>query len=103
MNVSVHFLRRFPPVSDRAAVLIPALVALGVGLLFGGLYVWRMRGSGPDAPAPEPPLAQRDLEGKRDVLLRQLVELDDAAAKRSPEQLARERYALEPEIGRAHG
>jgi len=79
---------------------LPALVALGVGLLFGGLYVWKMRGPGPDAPAPELPLAQRDLEGKRDVLLRQLVELDDAAAKRSPEQLARERYALELDTAR---
>jgi cytochrome c-type biogenesis protein CcmH len=79
---------------------LPALVALGVGLVFGGFYVWRMRTSGPAAPAPEVPIAQRDLQGKRDVLLRQLVELDDAAAKRSPEQLARERYALELDTAR---
>ena len=79
---------------------LPALVALVVGLGFGALYVWRMRASGPAAPAPELPLVQRDLEGKRDVLLRQLVELDDAAAKRSPEQLARERYALELDTAR---
>lgn len=79
---------------------LPALVALAVGLAFGGLYVWKMRASGPAAPAPERPLAQRDLEGKRDVLLRQLVALDDAAAKRSPEQLAQERYALELDTAR---
>jgi tetratricopeptide (TPR) repeat protein len=79
---------------------LPALVALGVGLVFGGYYAWRMRASGLAAPAPEIPLAQRDLQGKRDVLLRQLGELDDAAAKRSPEQLARERYALELDTAR---
>ena len=79
---------------------LPALVALGVGVVFGGFYVWRMRASGAAAPAPDLPIAQRDLEGKRDVLLRQLVELDDAAAKRSPEQLARERYALELDTAR---
>ncbi len=79
---------------------LPALVALAVGLGFGAVYVWRMRASGPAAPAPELPLVRRDLGGKRDVLLRQLVELDDAAAKRSPEQLARERYVLELDTAR---
>jgi tetratricopeptide (TPR) repeat protein len=76
----------------------PALVALAVGLVLGGIYVWRMRvAAGSAAVPPELPLARRDLEGKRDVLLRQLVELGDTAAKRSPDQLARERYALELE------
>jgi tetratricopeptide (TPR) repeat protein len=80
---------------------LPALVALAVGLGLGAVYVWRMRAaSGPAAPPPDLPLARRDLEGKRDVLLRQLVELDDTAAKRTPEQLARERFALELETAR---
>jgi tetratricopeptide (TPR) repeat protein len=42
----------------------------------------------------------RDLAGKRDALLRQLQELEDTASKRTPEQLARERYALELEAAR---
>ena len=80
---------------------LPGLAALVVGLVVGGLYVWRMRAAGAASPAaPEIPLEQRDLLGKREVLLRQLAELDDAAAKRSPEQLARERYALELETAR---
>ena len=62
----------------------------------------RRRG-GPVLPAaPEaPPLELRDLDGRVAVLLRQLRELDDAATKRTPEQLARERYALELEAARA--
>jgi cytochrome c-type biogenesis protein CcmH len=43
----------------------------------------------------------RDLVGKSEVLLRQLRELEDTASKRNPEQLARERYALELEAARA--
>jgi cytochrome c-type biogenesis protein CcmH len=38
--------------------------------------------------------------GKRDALLQQLRELEDTAVKRTPEQLARERYALELEAAR---
>jgi tetratricopeptide (TPR) repeat protein len=45
-------------------------------------------------------LQVRDLAGKRDALLRQLRELEDTASKRTPEQLARERYALELETAR---
>jgi len=82
----------------------PALVVLVSGLVLGALLVWwvRRRG-GPAAPvAPEgPPLELRDLDGKVAILLRQLRELDDAATKRTPEQLARERYALELEAARA--
>jgi cytochrome c-type biogenesis protein CcmH len=47
--------------------------------------------------APALPLEARDLEGKRDALVRQLRELEDTGSKRTPEQLARERYALELE------
>jgi tetratricopeptide (TPR) repeat protein len=80
---------------------LPGLLALVLGLVAGGVYVWRMRAAGalPSATAV-PSLERRDLLGKRDELVRQLVELDDTAAKRSPEQLARERYALELETAR---
>jgi cytochrome c-type biogenesis protein CcmH len=80
---------------------LPGLLALVLGLVAGGLYVWRMRAAGAAPPATSAfPLERRDLLGKRDVLVRQLVELEDTAAKRSPEQLARERYALELETAR---
>jgi len=82
----------------------PALVVLVSGLVLGGLLVWwvRRRGGPAVAPAPEAPsLELRDLDGKVAILLRQLRELDDMATKRTPEQLARERYALELEAARA--
>jgi tetratricopeptide (TPR) repeat protein len=74
------------------------LAALAAGLVLGSLLVWRMR-RGPRATAPAAanvlPLELRDLDGRLDVLILQLRELQDLAAKRNPEQLARERYALE--------
>lgn len=80
---------------------VPALVALAVGLAAGGALAWRVYRSG-HAPLPASEgLVARDLQATADALLRQLRELDDAAAKRSPEQLARERYALELEAARA--
>lgn len=84
----------------------PALVVLTSGLVLGGLLVWwlRRRGGAPAAVAPAtttPPIALRDLDGRLAVLLRQLRELDEMAAKRTPEQLARERYALELEAAQA--
>jgi len=82
----------------------PALVVLASGLVLGALLVWWVRRRGGPAPAaaPEaPPLELRDLDGRIAVYLRQLRELDDMAAKRTPEQLARERYALELEAARA--
>ena len=70
-----------------------ALAVLAVGLAVGAAFLWRTR----RAPAAALPVAleARDLEARRDTLLRQLRELDDTASKRTPEQLARERYALE--------
>ncbi len=82
----------------------PALVVLLSGLVLGAILAWwvRRRGSVSPASAPEaPPLELRDLDSRIAVLLRQLRELDDASAKRTPEQLARERYALELEAARA--
>jgi cytochrome c-type biogenesis protein CcmH len=78
------------------------VAALAAGLLLGAILVWRMvRGPVP-ARAPESvPLELRDLDGRLDVLVLQLRELQDVGAKRSPEQLARERYALELQAAQA--
>ena len=74
------------------------LAALLAGLVLGSILVWRMRRA-PRAAAPAAPgvlpLELRDLDGRLDVLILQLRELQDLAATRTPEQLARERYALE--------
>jgi cytochrome c-type biogenesis protein CcmH len=81
-----------------------ALAFLAVGLVVGGLVVWRVFAAGRPASAPVggalAPLERRDLEAKRDALVTQLRELEDTAAKRQPDQLARERYALELEAAR---
>jgi cytochrome c-type biogenesis protein CcmH len=74
----------------------PGLAVLAIGLLLGGLVLWRVTLSGPKAvPAAAAPSRASDLEAERDVLFQQLRELDDTGTKRTPEQLARERYALE--------
>ena len=78
------------------------LVVLGVGLVLGTLLVARLGARGRAAAAVDAPsLEHRDLEGKRRSLFVQLRELEDTAAKRTPAQLARERYALELEAARA--
>lgn len=81
---------------------LPAIVVLGAGLVLGVLAMLRFRSAGqPGAPlAAAPPLEIRDLAAKRDALVRQLRELEDTAAKRTPEQLAGERYGLELEAAR---
>jgi cytochrome c-type biogenesis protein CcmH len=76
------------------------LAVLAAGLALGALIVWRMRRAAPLAaahPVQSVPLAVRDLDGRLDVLILQLREMQELAAKRSPAQLARERYALELE------
>ena len=79
----------------------PALVVLGAGLIAGFVLVWRVLSSSRrTAKAGVASLEARDLAGKREVLLRQLRELEDTASKRTPEQLARERYALELETAK---
>jgi cytochrome c-type biogenesis protein CcmH len=80
----------------------PGVLALALGLILGGALVWWMRRSAAPGAAPvtEPLLDVRDLEERRDALFEQLRELDDTAAKRTPEQLARERYALELDAAR---
>ncbi len=66
----------------------------------GAIIAWRVYRSG-HAPNSVGRLGARDLEARSEALLRQLRELSDAAEKRTPEQLARERYALELEAARA--
>jgi Flp pilus assembly protein TadD len=83
----------------------PALVVLTSALVIGALLAWWLRRGGKAqaaaaAPAVEP-LALRDLDGRVASLVAQLRELEATAAKRTPDQLARERYALELEAARA--
>jgi tetratricopeptide (TPR) repeat protein len=70
---------------------------LAAGLLIGVALLWRMRSVPPEPAAARAvlPLELRDLDGRLDALVAQLRELEDLADKRSPDQLARERYALE--------
>ena len=81
---------------------VSPITVFAASLVAGALLVWRAYASARKrAPQPEAaPLALRDLLGKRDALVRQLREQEDTAAKRTPEQLARERYALELEAAR---
>ena len=77
---------------------------LAAGLVIGALLLWVMRPSASGAAATTAaavPLELRDLDGRLEVLLAQLRELEDLADKRSPEQMARERYALELEAAAA--
>jgi cytochrome c-type biogenesis protein CcmH len=83
---------------------VPALIVLGAGLIVGSALVWRLLSASrraAKAGAAVAALEARDLAGKSEVLLRQLRELEDTASKRTPEQLARERYALELEAAKA--
>jgi tetratricopeptide (TPR) repeat protein len=81
----------------------PAIVVLASALVLGALLtLWlRRRGGTAAEPHGAPPLELRDLDGRVAALFVQLRELEDAASKRTPEQLARERYALELEAARA--
>ncbi|HEY7514522.1 MAG TPA: hypothetical protein VIC87_08590, partial [Vicinamibacteria bacterium] len=75
----------------------PALAFLAAGIAFGAVVVFWLRRARAAPVLTTAPLEVRDLLGRRDVLLRQLRELEDTASKRNPEQLARERYSLEIE------
>jgi Flp pilus assembly protein TadD len=75
---------------------LPGLAMLAAGLVIGTVLVWRVYATARSpAPSSAPALPVRDLAGKRDALFQQLRELEDTASKRTPEQLAHERYALE--------
>lgn len=77
----------------------PAVVVLAAGLVVGAVLIWRALAFSRNAGRTrrDVPVQVRDLAGKHDALLRQLRELEDTASKRTPEQLARERYSLELE------
>jgi hypothetical protein len=81
---------------------LPPLIVLGIGIVVGAFVVWRVLAASRRQPATAsaPALEVRDLSGKSEALLRQLRELEDTASKRTAEQLARERYALELEAAR---
>jgi tetratricopeptide (TPR) repeat protein len=80
---------------------LPPVAFVAVGIVLGALLLRLVRRRGGAGPAPAvESLERRDLAEKRDVLIRQLRELDDSAVKRSPEQLAVERRALEIEAAR---
>lgn len=80
---------------------LPPVAFVTVGIVLAALLLWLLRRRGAAEPvAALESLERRDLAEKRDVLIRQLRELDDSAAKRGPEQLAGERRALEVEAAR---
>lgn len=78
---------------------LPPLLVLGIGLLAGAFLAWKLaRGKRAAAATPAvrgDAVEIRDLRVQREQVLSQLRELDDTAGKRSPEELARDRYALE--------
>ena len=89
--------------AETSVEWIPALVVLGAGLIVGFAFVWRLFPASrraAKAGAGVAALEARDLAGKSEALLRQLRELEDTASKRTPEQLAWERYALELEAAK---
>jgi tetratricopeptide (TPR) repeat protein len=84
----------------------PALVTLAIGVVTGVVLLWRARARmapqrdrGDGTPRRDPARV-RDLVARRDSLVRQLQELEDTGTKRTPEQLAGEREALELEAAR---
>ncbi|MEP6993786.1 MAG: tetratricopeptide repeat protein [Acidobacteriota bacterium] len=81
---------------------LPPLVVLAAAIAAGTLLAWRASVAARNvARNPEADsLDLRDLVGRREVLVQQLRELEDTSAKRTPEQLALERYALELETAR---
>ncbi|HWE25359.1 MAG TPA: tetratricopeptide repeat protein [Myxococcales bacterium] len=78
---------------------LPALLVLGIGLVVGvaAALIVSARSRKARKRTEKVPVQVRDLTSKRDALMGQLRELDDTAGKRTAEQLAHERYALELE------
>jgi tetratricopeptide (TPR) repeat protein len=80
---------------------VPGALVLALGLIAGLVVVLRVRAArATAAPVDAVPVEVRDLMGKRDVLIHQLQELEDMAAKKTPEQLAEDRYGLELQAAR---
>jgi tetratricopeptide (TPR) repeat protein len=80
---------------------IPALIVLALGVVIGLIVYWRSSRRDPLPPPSEVALEARDHRARFDALIQQLRELDDLASKRTPQQLARERRALETEAALA--
>jgi tetratricopeptide (TPR) repeat protein len=80
---------------------IPALVVLALGVVIGLFVYWRSSRREPLPVPGEVALEVRDHQARFDALIQQLRELDDLASKRTPEQLERERRALETEAALA--
>ena len=88
--------------AETSVEWLPGFIVLGAGLIVGLALVWRVLSASRRAgKAGAAALEARDLAGKSEMLFRQLRELEDTASKRTPEQLARERYALELEAAKA--
>ena len=85
------------PADSTGTDWFSAVAVLAVGLSAGAVLVWRAIASSRRAAQARTviPVEVRDLSAKQDALLLQLRELEDSAGKRTPEQLARERYQLE--------
>jgi len=80
---------------------VTSLAVLGAGLVLGALVLFRLLSKGRQAGQTlDEPLAL-DLEARRNELLQQLRDLEDTKTKRTPAQLARERYGLELEAARS--
>ncbi len=83
----------------EAVSWIPPLCILGIGIVVGAVLAWRAR-AGSRAKQRNLPAEVRDLAARRDVLIRQLQDLEETAGKRTAAQLARDRQALELEAAR---
>jgi len=81
---------------------LPGAAMLLSGIILGVMMVWHVRKSAQPGSSVSPTLSleMRDLLGRRDSLLEQLREMDDISSKRSSEQLASERAALELETAK---
>jgi len=86
---------------EQSTDWIPALIVLALGVVIGLIVYWRASKREPIPPPSEVALEERDHRARFDALIQQLRELDDLGSKRTPEQLARERRALETEAALA--
>jgi tetratricopeptide (TPR) repeat protein len=80
----------------------PALAFLALGLVLGGLILWRTLAAAPAATASSA-LERRDLEAKLEAMVAQLRELDLLAGTSSGDPAASERWRMELEAARALG
>lgn len=78
---------------------VSALAIVAAALILGFMFVFYLRSRKGTAP-PTEDLVLRDLEAKRDVLVRQISELADIDSKFSHEQAAEERTRLEMEAAK---